>query len=93
MSKQSRREFLKRAALLGAVPSLANVAVLAATQRGKVKITDIKTMVFAGSPRSRLVKVLTDSGLYGIGEAYGNPAEATRALWRHSSVFHREGPA
>ena len=73
MSMQSRRDFLKTAALLGAVPSLSSVAALAATQRGKVKITDIKTMVLQGPRTYTLVKVLTDSGLYGIGEAYGSP--------------------
>ena len=77
LSKQSRREFLKRAALLGAMPSLASISALAATQRGKVKIADIKTMVLQGPRVHTLVKVVSDSGLFGIGEAYGQPAEAT----------------
>lgn len=46
---------------------------MAAPERGKVKIRDIKVMVLQGPRTYTLVKVLTDAGLYGIGEGYGNP--------------------
>jgi L-alanine-DL-glutamate epimerase-like enolase superfamily enzyme len=46
---------------------------LAAPMRRKTKITDIKVMVMQGPRSYTLVKVETDAGVYGIGEAYGSP--------------------
>ena len=46
---------------------------MAAPLRAKVKITDVKVMILQGPRTYTLVKVLTDSGLYGIGEGYGSP--------------------
>src|SRR5215813_12344887 len=43
---------------------------LASAQRKKVKITDVKMMIVRGTWDWNLIKVETDSGLYGIGEAY-----------------------
>src|ERR1700691_1349265 len=43
---------------------------LAAALRKKVKITDVKCMIVRGTWDWNLIKVETDSGLYGIGEAY-----------------------
>jgi len=73
-----RRDFMKTAVLLGAMPSLASVVAVAATQRGNVKTTDIETMILQGPRTYTLVKVLTDSGLYGIGEACGSPGAGVR---------------
>src|SRR5712692_2604717 len=74
-----RREFLagSGAPLLAAVP-------LAAQQVGTrpaIKITDIKTFLVGVGGRNLLfVKVLTDQGIHGIGEAYSvGPDEATIA--------------
>ena len=39
----------------------------------KVRIADIKTMLLNGPRTYTLVKVETDSGVYGIAEAYGSP--------------------
>ena len=39
-------------------------------QRKKVKITDVKCMIVRGTWDWNLIKIETDSGLYGIGEAY-----------------------
>ena len=39
----------------------------------RVCIADIKTMLLNGSRTYTLVKVETDSGVYGIAEAYGSP--------------------
>lgn len=46
---------------------------LAAAQKGKVKITGVKCMIVRGTWDWNLIKVETDSGLYGIGEAYWGP--------------------
>jgi L-alanine-DL-glutamate epimerase-like enolase superfamily enzyme len=69
----SRREFLKASALAAGAACLEKFQLLAATQRGKVKITDVKVMMLQGPRTYTLVKVLTDAGLYGIGEGYGSP--------------------
>jgi L-alanine-DL-glutamate epimerase-like enolase superfamily enzyme len=69
----SRRDFLKTAALAGGTSTLATFNALAAPQRAKVKVTDIKVMILQGPRTYTLVKVLTDSGVYGIGEGYGSP--------------------
>src|SRR6266436_5808878 len=42
----------------------------AAALKGKVKITDVKIMIVRGTWDWNLIKIETDSGLYGIGEAY-----------------------
>ena len=65
----SRRRFL-RTLSLGA---LAPFHALAAPERGRVKITDIKVMMLQGPSTYTLIKVLTDSGVYGVGEGYGSP--------------------
>jgi L-alanine-DL-glutamate epimerase-like enolase superfamily enzyme len=73
----SRRQFLAgsgavaASAVLGG--PLTTLQALAATERGKVKITDIKVMILQGPRTYTYVKVLTDAGLYGIGEGYGSP--------------------
>src|SRR3954469_19634531 len=71
MRNSSRRDFLKTVA--AASSTMASFNAMAATQKGKVRITDIKVMVLQGPRTYTLVKVLTDSGLYGIGEGYGSP--------------------
>ncbi len=83
-----RREFLAGSG----VPLLAAAMPQAATQRAglssepvggrpAIKITDIKTyMVGVGGRNYIFVKVLTDQGIHGIGEAYSvGPDEATVA--------------
>lgn len=67
---------LSRRSLLSAVAAglaSAPFSRLAAALRGKVKITDVKCMIVRGTWDWNLVKVETDSGLYGIGEAYWGP--------------------
>jgi L-alanine-DL-glutamate epimerase-like enolase superfamily enzyme len=61
----NRRSFLKIAASLPAA-----FERLAAQHRKKVKITDVKCMIVRGTWDWNLIKIETDSGLYGIGEAY-----------------------
>lgn len=61
----TRRDFLKTAAA-----STLPLQRLAAQDRGKVKITDVKVMVVRGTWDWNLVKIETDAGIHGIGEAY-----------------------
>jgi L-alanine-DL-glutamate epimerase-like enolase superfamily enzyme len=66
-----RRDFLKTAAGLTAGCLFpAPYHRLAAAQKNKVKITGVKCMIVRGTWDWNLIKVETDSGLYGIGEAY-----------------------
>jgi L-alanine-DL-glutamate epimerase-like enolase superfamily enzyme len=65
----SRRRFLQTASAGALFPFHS----LAAPERGRVKITDIKVMMLQGPRTYTLVKVLTDAGVYGIGEGYGSP--------------------
>jgi L-alanine-DL-glutamate epimerase-like enolase superfamily enzyme len=67
----NRRTFLRSAAALGAGCLFpAPFERLAAQVRGKIKITDVKCMIIRGTWDWNLIKIETDSGLYGIGEAY-----------------------
>ena len=64
-----RRTFLKSVAGMAATGVLP-LHGYARQLRGKVKITDVKCMIVRGTWDWNLIKVETDSGLYGIGEAY-----------------------
>ncbi|MGH9661010.1 MAG: hypothetical protein ACRD96_20855, partial [Bryobacteraceae bacterium] len=63
---------LSRRRLLG-LGALAPYRTLAAPERGRVKIADIRVMVLQGPRTYTLIKVITDAGVAGIGEAYGSP--------------------
>lgn len=65
----NRRQFLKTAAGAASVFA-APYQKLAAALKNKVKITDVKCMIVSGTWDWNLIKIETDSGLYGIGEAY-----------------------
>ncbi len=67
---------LSRRALLGG--ALAAFNALAAPQRGRAKIAAIRTMMLQGPRTYTLVKVVSDAGVYGIGEAYGSPGVGVR---------------
>jgi L-alanine-DL-glutamate epimerase-like enolase superfamily enzyme len=60
----TRRRFLQTAG--GALAA----APLYSQLRRKIKITDVKCMIVRGTWDWNLIKVETDAGLYGIGEAY-----------------------
>lgn len=71
----SRRDFLGLAAgaavaALDPVPQVVRALPRAATDLGKVKITDIKTAQIQARYVFNLVKIETNSGLFGIGEAF-----------------------
>ena len=74
----SRRSFLACLASLTASAWFDKYLNLTAAERNKVKITDLKTMMLQGPRTYTLVKVETDSGLYGIAEAYGSPGLGVR---------------
>src|SRR5450756_283126 len=69
----SRRRFLKTGAAIGSLCVAEPYLALADSLRKKVKITDIKVMIIRGTWDWNLIKIETDSGLYGIGEAYWGP--------------------
>ena len=78
MKPQSRRSFLASLAGLIAAGWLGTFSRLIAAERGKVKITGIKTMILKGPRTYTLVKVETDAGVHGIAEAYGSPGLGVR---------------
>ncbi|HUV66716.1 MAG TPA: hypothetical protein VMW24_22705, partial [Sedimentisphaerales bacterium] len=51
-------------------PGILEAAPRAATELGRVKIRDVKTATVRIKYDAHLVMVTTDSGLYGLGEAY-----------------------
>ncbi|MCP5117080.1 MAG: mandelate racemase/muconate lactonizing enzyme family protein [bacterium] len=73
MKNTTRRTFLRSLAAVPAASWLANYHRLAASEKGKVKITNLKVMMMQGPRTYTLVKVESDSGLYGVAEAYGSP--------------------
>jgi L-alanine-DL-glutamate epimerase-like enolase superfamily enzyme len=76
MRHLERRQFLKLAGLTAANLICAEQVFpepyqkTSAGLRQKVKITDVKCMLVRGTWDWNLIKIETDSGLYGIGEAY-----------------------
>jgi len=63
----NRRSFLSFAA------GSSLFSTLAAKQRGKVKITAVKCMIVRGTWDWNLIKIETDAGISGVGEAYWGP--------------------
>ncbi|NND34073.1 MAG: mandelate racemase/muconate lactonizing enzyme family protein [Saprospiraceae bacterium] len=80
MKLRSRRSFLTSMAGLSATALLAGSThdTMLAGEYGKVKITDIKTMMLNGPRTYTLVKVETDAGISGVAEAYGSPGLGVR---------------
>ena len=64
-----RRTFLKSVAGLTAT-GLLPLHGYAQQHKGKVKITDVKCMIVRGTWDWNLIKIETDAGISGIGEAY-----------------------
>ena len=73
MSNTSRRQFLRSLGFLPGAALLCRYRALAASETGKTKIRDIKVMMLQGPRTYTLVKIESDAGLHGIGEAYGSP--------------------
>jgi L-alanine-DL-glutamate epimerase-like enolase superfamily enzyme len=68
-----RRHFLRACAGAAGIASLTRFEALAAPEKGRTKITDIKVMVVQGGRTYTYVKIDTDAGISGIGEGYGSP--------------------
>src|SRR5712692_451830 len=89
----NRREFLHRAAAGAAVALFpARYERLAAALRKKVKITDVQCMIVRGTWDWNLVKVSTDAGLYGLGEAYWGPGVKDLILKQMKPLVVGEDP-
>src|SRR4051812_14764518 len=75
----SRRKFLAGAGMAMVGPALLGPFYkLAAAERKRAKIRDIQVMVMQGPRTYTLVKVISDAGVYGIGESYGSPGAAVK---------------
>jgi L-alanine-DL-glutamate epimerase-like enolase superfamily enzyme len=93
MLPQTRRSFLASLTGLSAVGFLGTFHQLAAAERGKVKITDIKTMILKGPRTYTLVRIETDAGVSGFAEAYGSPGLGVReAIHGLKSLFIGQDP-
>jgi L-alanine-DL-glutamate epimerase-like enolase superfamily enzyme len=72
----SRRDFFRVAAGAG---FLSQYHRLAAAEKNRTKIRDVQVMVLQGGRTYTLVKIVSDAGIYGIGEAYGSPGIGVKA--------------
>ena len=89
-----RRGFLKN---LGTVAGTAALLAdpyrsLAAGLRKKVKITDVKCMIVRGTWDWNLIKVETDAGISGLGEAYWGPGVKDLVLRQLKPLVVGEDP-
>jgi L-alanine-DL-glutamate epimerase-like enolase superfamily enzyme len=66
----NRRRFLQMAMAVPATAAVSRYRVRAAPMRKQVKITDVKCMLVRGLFEWPLVRIETDAGITGIGEAY-----------------------
>ncbi|MFN3325542.1 MAG: mandelate racemase/muconate lactonizing enzyme family protein [Bryobacteraceae bacterium] len=73
-----RRQFLQTLGGTAALSFLDRFHAMAAQEKRKVKIRDVKVMILQGARTYTYVKVETDAGLYGIGEAYGSPGAGVK---------------
>lgn len=66
----TRRSLLRS---IAAAPFLSRYHLLAAPEKKRAKIRDLQVMVVRGPRTYTLIRILSDSGHSGIGEAYGSP--------------------
>ena len=86
-----RRSFLR--AVAGAAPLFAApYHRAAAALRKKVKITDVKCMIVRGTWDWNLIKIETDAGISGIGEAYWGPGVKDLVLKQLKPLIIGEDP-
>src|ERR1700737_3953102 len=89
----NRRTFLRESSLLGAGCLFSGpFHRLAAANRNKVKITDVKCMIVRGTWDWNLIKIETDAGVYGIGEAYWGPGVKDLILTQMKPLLLGEDP-
>ena len=61
---------MNRRTFLSAAAGASTFSMLSAAHKGKIKITDVKVMIVRGTWDWNLIKIETDAGISGIGEAY-----------------------
>jgi L-alanine-DL-glutamate epimerase-like enolase superfamily enzyme len=86
-----RRHFLAAMGSVGASFALPFQGK-AATLHRKVKITDVKVMIIRGTWDWNLIKIETDAGISGIGEAYWGPGVKDLVLNRFKEQLVGEDP-
>src|SRR5438270_1164674 len=89
-----RRRFLKSLALgaAGAATFAHPYDLLAEPLKKKIRITDVKVMIIRGTWDWNLIKIETDSGLYGIGEAYWGPGVKDLVVTQMKPLIVGEDP-
>src|SRR5689334_4231600 len=85
----NRRDFLR--AVTGAAFA-APLQRTASALANKVKITDVKCMIVRGTWDWNLIKIETDSGLYGIGEAYWGWGVKDLVVTKMAPIIKGEDP-
>ena len=88
---QKRRHVLRFLGA-GALGLAAPYRVLAHSLQRKVKITDVKVIIVRGAWDWNLVKIETDAGVYGIGEAYRGPGVRDLILRQFKPLLVGEDP-
>ena len=86
-----RRNFLKYLAA-GACVFAEPYRSLAESLRKKVKITDVRCMIVRGTWDWNLIKIETDAGISGIGEAYWGPGVKDLVLRQFKPLLIGEDP-
>jgi L-alanine-DL-glutamate epimerase-like enolase superfamily enzyme len=80
-SNVSRRKFFSfagAATAVGGAGLVSGFPQLAEAQRSTPKIKSVQTMMIQGPRTYTLIKITTNDGVYGIGEAYGSPDVAVK---------------
>ena len=65
---------------------------IAESLRRKIKITDVKCMIVRGTWDWNLIKIETDAGISGIGEAYWGPGVKDLVLNQMKPIVLGEDP-
>lgn len=90
----NRRNFLKALSIgaAGAMILAEPYRSLAEALRKKIKITDVKCMIIRGTWDWNLIKIETDAGISGIGEAYWGPGVKDLVLKQMRPLIVGEDP-
>ena len=88
----TRRTWLRTLMAASTAPLFPTLEALAQTHRGKVKITDLKAMQVDRIAGNCLIKVETDAGLVGYGEAGASGPMARSRLQQLKSVLVGQNP-
>ena len=93
MGISTRRSFLESTLkYAGAMSAVLPLHGLAASLKKKVKITDVKCMIVRGTWDWNLVRIETDAGVSGLGEAYWGPGVKDLILKQLKPLIIGEDP-